>query len=182
LTTHHPPTGRDSRGLLLRRPISSSPEETELTGKEGNKLEERMTGEVVDLPDYRNSYGRRGETWLFVLEVLQEIGAPRVAELTGFGRSAVYGVLKRAVPRREHMRAYERVAVEFAQERLLAWKVDASELGSAVMARYFEERRTRGEDVKRCEWCGEMMPPKRRKDARLCSDRCRSLAARARRS
>jgi len=175
------PAGRESQGLLLRRPIASSPEETELTGKEGNKLDERMTGEVVDLPDYRNSYGRRGDAWVMVLDVLREVGAPQVAELTGFGRSAVYGVLNGAVPRMDNQQEYERVAVEFAEERLLAWKVDALELGSSIVSRYLEERRERGEDVRRCEWCGEVMSSARRPDARFCSGRCRSLAARTRR-
>jgi hypothetical protein len=174
------PAGRESSGLLLRRPIVSSPEETELTGKEGNKLEERMTGEVVDLPEYRNSYGRRGEIWLMVLEVLREIGAPRLVELIGFSRRAIYNVLSGTRPRAEHVREYERVAVEFARERLLAWKIDTPELGSAILTRYLEERKERGEDVRRCEWCGKAIPAEVRTDARFCSDRCRSLAARAR--
>jgi hypothetical protein len=172
------PAGRESRGLLLRRPIASSPEETELTGKEGNKLEERMTAEVTEPAEYRNSYGRRGDVWVMVLEVLREIGAPRVAELTGFGRSAVYEVLRGATPRVEHAREYERVAAEFARERLFAWKVKVPEVGGAILARYLEERKARREEVQRCEWCGEPMPAGHRKDARFCSDRCRKAAGR----
>jgi hypothetical protein len=175
------PAGRESKGLLLRRPISSSREETELVGKEGNKLEERMTAEVTELAEYRNSYGQRSETWLLVLEVLREIGAPRAAKLTEFGRSAAYEVLSGAVPRTDNRQEYEQVAVEFARERLLAWKVDVPEQGKAILARYLEERSERGEDVRRCEWCGELIPPKHRRDARFCSDRCRYFAARARR-
>jgi hypothetical protein len=140
-----------------------------------------MTAEVTEPAEYRNSYGRRGETWLFVLEVLQEIGAPRVAELTGFGRSAVYDVLSGAVPRTDNRQEYERVAVEFAWERLIAWNVDAPELWGAILARYIEERKKRGEDVRRCEWCGDPIPTSRRPDARNCSDRCRKSAERARR-
>jgi hypothetical protein len=174
------PAGRESRGLLLRRPIASSPEETELTGKEGNKLEERMTGEVTEPGEYRNSYGRRGETWPMVLEVLREIGAPRLVELTGVSRRAIYNVLHGTRPRAEHAREYERVAVEFARERLLAWKVDAPELGSAVLVRYLEERTERVEGVRRCEWCGKPIPPGHRKDARFCSTRCRKAAGRRR--
>jgi hypothetical protein len=103
-----------------------------------------------------------------------------VAELTGFGRSAVYEVLSSAVPRTDNRQEYERVAVEFARERLLAWKVDEPELRSAVLARYLEERKERGEEVRRCERCGEVMPAGSRRDARFCSDRCRSAVARAR--
>jgi hypothetical protein len=172
------PAGRESRGLLLRRPISSSPEETELTGKEGNKLEERMTGEVTEPGEYRNSYGRRGETWVMVLEALREIGAPQLVEPTSFSRRAIYNVLHGTKPRAEHAREYERVAVEFARERLLAWKVDALELGSAILPRYLEERKACGEDVRRCEWCGKAIPAEVRTDAKFCSDRCRRAAAR----
>ena len=123
---------------------------------------------------------RRGETWLFVLEVLQEIGAPRLAELTGFGRSAVYDVLSGAVPRTDNRQEYERVAVEFARERLLMWKVGAPELDSAILPLYLDERRERREDLRRCEWCGEVVPAERRADVRFCSDRCRKAAGRGR--
>jgi len=175
------PTGRDSRGQLLRRPISSNPEETELTGKEGNKLDERTRAEVTEPAEYRNSYGRRGETWLLVLKVLREIGAPRVAELTGLGRSAVYDVLGGAVPRTDNRQEYERFAVEFARERLELWGLEVPEPTVETFRRYFLEREGRGEARRRCEWCGHALLPRQREDAQFCSNRCRTAAHRSNR-
>jgi hypothetical protein len=40
-----------------------------------------MTVEVREPADYRNSYGRRGQTWALVLSVLEEIGVPEIVSL-----------------------------------------------------------------------------------------------------
>ena len=42
---------------------------------------ERATGEVTDPADYRNTYGRRVDSWHPVLEILSEIGVPATAPL-----------------------------------------------------------------------------------------------------
>ena len=42
------PVMGDTKGLLRRRPIESAPVLTDLTGKEANKLIERLIGEVTD--------------------------------------------------------------------------------------------------------------------------------------
>ena len=48
------PDAQDTVGLLQRRPITSRPATTLLTGKEGNKLIERLSGESSDCyPDRR---------------------------------------------------------------------------------------------------------------------------------
>jgi hypothetical protein len=117
------PAGPSSHGLLPRRPIAPDPLVTELVGKEGNKLEERMTGEVRDSADYRNNYGRRGQTWTLVLSVLDEIGVPEIVSLTGYSRSAVHAVIRGTTPRAQHARVYERVTREHVQRRLQDWQV-----------------------------------------------------------
>jgi hypothetical protein len=53
------PADSHSNGLLRRRPIGSGPATTLLTGKEGNKLAERLTGEATKTSDYRNDFGTR---------------------------------------------------------------------------------------------------------------------------
>ena len=115
---------RAAVGLLQRRPISSSPAETELTGKEGNKLVERASGEVTDPADYRNTYGTRGDTWQLVLDILREIGVPTIVEQTGFSRSAVYAVLNGATPRTDHADAYTELAAQHIRERFTAWEIE----------------------------------------------------------
>jgi hypothetical protein len=171
----------ETQGLLLRRPVISSPLETELIGKEANKIEERQTGEVTDPADYRNTYGRRGSAWPMVIAILQEIGAPETTRQTGLSRSSVYGVLHhQARPLTAHAHEYETLALRFASERLQGWGLEPPSEPVALLNRYVSERAARGEHVKRCEWDGNPIPAGRRSDARFCSDRCRRAAARSR--
>lgn len=179
LDPHWRPAGSASRGLLQRRPIASSPAETELTGKEGNKLLERASGEVTDPADYRNTYGTRGDRWALVLEILREIGAPTIIEQTGFSRPAVYAVLNGATPRADHARAYTQLAANHAGERLTAWHHQPARLPSQLLVQYRQERDERGENIRRCEWCGRPISPDRRSDARFDTDLCRRAAGRA---
>jgi hypothetical protein len=174
------PARPNSRGLLQRRPIHSSPAQTELTGKEGNKLLERASGEVTDPADYRNTYGTRGDAWQLLLEILREIGVPTIVEQTGFSRSAVYAVLSGAKPHADHARIYTELAVAHAHERLAAWSLQAASATLPLLVQYVRERNERGGNLRRCEWCGEPIPRDSRGDMRFHSGRCRRAAARAR--
>ena len=173
------PAAPSSRGLLQRRPIHSSPAETELTGKEGSKLVERASGEVSEPAEYRNTYGTRGDTWSVALEILREIGVWTIIQRSGFARSAVYDVLNGAIPRQEHGRIYTELAAGHARERLISWDLQPSQSAPQTIIRYCQERDERGENIRRCEWCGEPIPPNRRADARFHSDSCRQAAGRA---
>jgi hypothetical protein len=53
--------GANERGLMLRRPISSAPVLTDLTGEEGNKIIEQLTGEVEEPSEYRTDNGSRAD-------------------------------------------------------------------------------------------------------------------------
>jgi len=65
----------NTRGQLRRRPIRSAQPLTALIGKEGNRLLERATGEITELADYRNTYGRQlTRRWCdLVLPVLTQL-------------------------------------------------------------------------------------------------------------
>lgn len=90
-------THGESRGLLGRRPVLAAPVLTDLVGKEGNRVLERLTGEVTDVADYRNAYGSRGDRWsLLVRPVLREMGSTDVARRTGLSRSAVERAIRPA--------------------------------------------------------------------------------------
>jgi hypothetical protein len=169
-----------TRGFLLRRPVASGPAETELIGKEGNKLEERQTGEITEPADYRNTYGRRGSIWPTVVTLLHELGAPETARQTDLSRRTVYEVLNGSQPRAGHARAYEALALRFARERLQNWGKHPPDDASALLTDYLAERAARGEDVRRCAWDGKPIPTSRRTDARFCSNRCRLAAHRQR--
>jgi hypothetical protein len=109
LNPDHTPAGRDSNGLLTRRPVTSSPSRTELTGKEGNNLEQRATGEQTNPDQYRNTYGRRKDDWAETLAILKTIPVPQLVEETGFSRSAIYAVLNGAMPHPSNRTIYERL-------------------------------------------------------------------------
>jgi hypothetical protein len=74
---------RDTVGALNRRPVESTPALQTLTGKEGNKLLERLTGEITHLADYRTDYGRRADEWQLVLAGIDRLGAAKVARRAG---------------------------------------------------------------------------------------------------
>ena len=109
-------------GLLTRRPVRSAPVETELIGKEGNKLEERLTGEVLDHGEYQTTYSRRVDPWTeLYLPVLREIGARTLAELTGFKNRSIFDVLNRgARPHPLRRLRYQDAAVSYASGRLMS--------------------------------------------------------------
>jgi hypothetical protein len=180
LAPNHQAAGGDTHGLLTRRPLSSSPLETELIGKEGHKLEERQTGQVFEPFEIRNDYGRRAATWPLILSVLRELGAPETARQAGTSRSATYAVFKGAQPRPEHAAAYERVAVRLANSRLEGWGLSQPAGTPPLLRMYIAERSARGADVRRCEWDGKPIPLDRRQDSRFCSDPCRAAARRNR--
>ena len=173
------PAGPTSRGLLQRRPITSSPTETELIGKEGNKLIERASGETTDPADYRNTYGTRVDRWQVVVEVLREMGVPAIVERTGYSRSAVYATLNGATPHGTHAQVYTDLAVEYVSSRILAWGITPARGSVQLLVQYRDECDERDENVRRCEWCGKPLPPERRAGARFDSDRCRQAARRA---
>jgi hypothetical protein len=139
------PAGAATVGRLERRPVFSRPVMTELIGKEGNKLEERLSGEVLEQAEYQTGYGRRVDPWTeLYLPVLREIGARRLAEETGFKVRSIYDVLNRGVrPHAGRRTAYEDAAVAHACEQLTGWGEEAPESALAVLRRFLEVREGR---------------------------------------
>ncbi len=87
-----------TRGLLRRRPVFSAPVLTDLIGKEGNKITERLTGEVEDPGEYRVEYGGRADRWrTLALPVLRqmrdEIGTEALSRRVGVHRRSIERVL-----------------------------------------------------------------------------------------
>lgn len=77
-------------GQLRPRPVESHPALTVLTGKEGNKLLERLSGEVTEPSEYRSDYGSREDPWrVLVVPVLRTMGAAVAASAAGCSRRAV---------------------------------------------------------------------------------------------
>jgi hypothetical protein len=82
-----------------------------LIGKEGNLLQERLSGQSEDPANYRNEYGPRADPWHEdVLPRLRELGGAEIVDQTGFSRSAVYAVLAGSKPTVVNRRRYEVIA------------------------------------------------------------------------
>jgi hypothetical protein len=175
------PAGSDTRGQLLRRHVSAGPTATLLTGKEGNKLIERLTGEVTDPATYRNDYGTRGDPWdELILPVLKYMGA---ASLIAYGipSATAYRLLSQPRrPRSATRHQMQAIAVSFAREQLTEWDLAPSSGDLKTLATYQTDRERRRETTRRCLWCGQPMPPGARADARYHSNACRQAARRAR--
>ncbi len=170
-------------GRLQRRPVSANSATTLLTGKEGNKLIERLTGEVTDPAAYRNYYGTRGDPWeQLVLPVVKDMGAARLIA-HGIPSATAYRILSET--RRPHPTNRGRIqaaAAIFARERLTEWRLAAPTYALQALAVYQGERDQRGPMERRCLWCGEPMPANARADARYHTDACRQAARRAHRN
>jgi len=174
-------TRDNTAGLLDRRPIQSSPALTELTGKEGNQLAERLSGQVHDATEYRSYYGNRTDPWHeLYLPILRVIGAAQIVDRTGVSSSAVYKALTGTEPRRETRLRYQALAIDHARESLDVWGVEAPQTAASTAALFLREHRQRGDDVRRCRWCGHPLPVNARADARYHNDACRRAATRAR--
>jgi hypothetical protein len=165
------PDGRlatgDTKGLLRRRPIESAPVLTDLTGKEANKLIERLTGEVVDSAEYRVDYGERSDRWsTLVVPILRRMGAEVVAKRTGRSRSAVERAIREKDPTQPHpptKALYIRAAAEWAAELLRALGIEPTQHALGVIYCYRRELGT-SEIVQRCHCgCGFPVPPGHRK-------------------
>lgn len=142
------PATSDTGGLLQRRPVESHPTLTELIGKEGNQLAERLSAELTDPASYRNDYGPRADRWeTLVLPVLREIGAFDLGDRTGLAAASVYRVLNGTRPHPANRRRYEQAAVNHADRGLTTWSVATPHDPSAALCRYLQERARRGEDV-----------------------------------
>lgn len=172
--------GSTSTGLLQRRSVIAGSASTLLTGKEGNKLIERLTGEVTGISEYRNDYGTRSDPWQEqILPVLKDMGAARIIT-RGLPKATVYRALNEPRrPRRANRERLQTAAVLFARERLAEWEI-AMPAPALVLAVYLHQRDLRGETTRRCEWCGAPMPPGVRGDARYHTGACRQAARRAR--
>jgi hypothetical protein len=164
------PAQRDTVGPLLRRPVESTPALQALTGKEGNKLLERLSGEITDPHDYRTDYGRRDDEWRLVLAAIDRIGAATVARRAGVHRRTIERYRRGASP---HPRTRVKVTGAVAE-------IAARELGGATGSPHALIAQLLDNRPRVCECgCGRQLPLGRR---RWFEDRCRGRVRRQARS
>ena len=180
LAPNREPAGHETAGLLARRPLTSTPAKTRLIGKEGTKLLERLTGPQLDRVNERDDYGTRTDPWATLIHpVLRDAGAA-ILIAHGIPRSTAFATLRGATRPRQHYDLYLQAVSAHARACLAAWGLPAAGDPLGQLAQYVRERDRRGENVRRCEWCGEPLPAAARADARYHGDACRQAARRGR--
>lgn len=172
----------ESRGPLQRRPVQSAPVLTDLTGKEGNKIIERLTGEVTDPSDYRTDYGGRADRWrTLVVPVLRSIQdyleTKGLAVRVGQHRRSVERVLRPDAPVTPHASTrgrYTTVAAGWIRDVLSQRGASSgpSDFGALWCG---AEREVVISRV--CEVCGRPVTDRR---ARYCGTTCKKRAYRQR--
>src|SRR6266545_1898311 len=172
------PTGQGTAGLLRRRPVAGGPVLTDLVGKEGNRLIERLSGEVTDPDEYRTGYGNREDRWkVLVVPVLRKMGAAEVAARAGMSRRAIERAIRKenpTIPHRSSRAEYVRVAADWVAQRMRRG-VHPSRSGLGALYCYWQDSGL-SEAVQVCACgCGEPLPPRHRK---WISDSHRKRAAR----
>ena len=168
------PTGARTVGLLRRRPVRSSPARTHLSGKEGNKLIERLAGVTAGPDDYRTDFGMRSDPWVeLVVPVLGLMGASEVVHRTHPAwRRSIERIIKDEIrpKQREREKALTVAAVAYARERL---GDSASAADRGVLSSFLE---TKGASFRLCACgCGR---PVRSARAKWFDEACRKRAAR----
>ena len=110
------PASRRSAGLLQRRPIESTLDLQALTGKEGNHLLERLTGEITDPTDYQTDYGERGDRLQLTVRAVRALGPAPVAKRAGLDRRTLQRVVRTNRPSVSHRRNQVKIAQAAAAE------------------------------------------------------------------
>ena len=176
------PTNGTTRGRLRRRPITATPAQTRLVGKESDKLLERLTGETTNPLDYQLDLGVRQDAWTtLVLPILREIGAQSLRALTGDAHSTIYDTLQGRTPSPTRLPRLLSAAEGYAAAHLRTWKISVRRRADSltILANYRRERYERTVLDRVCAVCGTALPTTARADARYCSPRCRKAASRA---
>jgi hypothetical protein len=114
------PVSRRSTGLLHRRPVAGLPVRLHV-GKEGNRLEDRVTGLALGPDEFRTEYVDPTRTiWSeLVVPVLRTMNRTTVSRALGAHRRTIERWLYKGVrPHPNHERAMTTLAVEHAAARL----------------------------------------------------------------
>ncbi len=172
-----------TRGLLLRRPITSAPVLTDLTGKESNKIIERLSGEVENPSEYRTEYGARADRWhLLVVPVMRQmreaLGTEEMSERVSVHRRSLERVLgpRAMLPHPSTRSRYLDAVWEWCSLPLQRSGRKGGRDRIGVVWCY--QQHMAPDLVRTCRICGR---PLEHPLARYCGEACKKRAYRARR-
>jgi hypothetical protein len=158
--------GRQTKGLLHRRPVRTVGPLVTMIGKETNHLQEAQAG-ILGRSEILNEYPDPDrDTWqTLLLPAITLLGAPAVAYHAGLDRRTVERAVRGSRPGRD-----TRARITATVVQLIARNVHTSNARSRtlpLLVEFVEKAQQRC-----CQQCGASLAAKRR-DARFCGDRCR---------
>ena len=170
------PDGRwaheETRGLMQRRKVSSAPVLTDLCGKEGNKLIERLSGEIESVEEYRTDYGARADRWrTLVVPVLRQmrdaVGTAEMSDRIRAHRRSLERVLgaQDVRPHASTRKLYLDALHDWCLSQLAQrdWSVGRDRIGTA----WCYQQHVANELLRTCRVCGR---PVAHRLARYCSE------------
>jgi hypothetical protein len=137
------PVSARTAGLLRRRPVEAIPP-VGYIGKEGNKLDDRLSGLVTNPDEYRSQYVDPAQTvWTeLVLPVLATMDRAEVARNSGLSRRAFERYLYKGMrPHRRHEVLLAQIAVEGATAGLSQGGTELPRTDEAILHRYLQVSR-----------------------------------------
>jgi len=169
------PCGRDTIGLLRRRPLSMSM--LSLIGKESNKLEERAAGLIGCLDDVLATYDRGRDAWVeLVCPVITDLPTAVLVERSGLDARTIQRIrARKTTPHPRNQAALALIASDLVGERLEEAGIARHAEPLARLALYLD---TRERLERRCQHCGGELRSRR---SRYCSPSCKKRAYRERR-
>lgn len=173
-----PPCGRQTRGLMNRRPVTGA--YITYIGKESNKLDDRQAGLIHDNEEVLDEYPdpRRDPFRTLVLPVLRDCPTKEIAEGVKLDPTAVRRIQAgRCVPHPAHQLALLAFAAARARSTLRGWGVAPPTDDLACCAAYLDARIQRSR-----RFCAICLRPIMHARADYCSSACRQRAYRIRKA
>jgi hypothetical protein len=174
------PASRRASGLLKRRPVESTLSLQDLTGKESNRLLERMSGEIANPDQYRTDYASRHDRWATVVLAVRALGTRDVAHRAGVARRTLQRIIQSDRPSVSHRANQVRIAQAVAMTAAESIKALGETPPTGIyptITRYLQLLES-GQHNRLCECgCGRILGPRQR---RWRTDACRLRARRVR--
>jgi hypothetical protein len=170
------PCGRQTRGLLQRRPVTAT--EISYIGKESNRLEETSAGLIHDPAEILSRYTDPAlDPWYtLVIPTLRRFNREEIAQRASLDRRTIQRLLNgRSSPRRNHRNTLTVIAAELAASELIERGREPSRAPLGTLALY---RDTILVATPRCAVC---LTPILNQRAKYCGLACKKRAHRARR-